>query len=134
MLARCYTPTASPYAWYEAKGVTVCPLWRESAKAFIDWSINNGWKPGYDLDKDTKVPGNKEYSPEACCYIPHRENMIAVVGRQSGRRTHRLKLSAEQVSNIIAKKTAGVATTTLARNYGVSVGYVNALFRQAKDS
>jgi hypothetical protein len=132
MLARCYVPSAVPYQWYGAKGVTVCREWRDSFKAFYDWSITNGWRPEYDLDKDTKVSGNKKYSPEACCYIPHRENMIAIVGRQSGRRTQRLKLNAKQVSDIVERKKAGNPTNLLASEYGISVGYVNALFRQAK--
>lgn len=134
MLSRCYLPNAVPYPWYGAVGVTVCPEWRNSAKAFIEWSLANGWVPGYDLDKDTRVPGSKVYSPETCSYIPHRENMIAVVGRQSGRRTQRLKLNHDELASLISRRVAGEPTSKLAAEFGVSVGYVNCLYRQARNA
>lgn len=132
MVRRCHVPEYKGYAWYGAKGITVCEEWRTDPKAFIEWSLANGWKPGLDLDKDTLYPGNKVYSPNTCVYIPHRNNMLVVVGRDSGRRTQRLKLSHEDISELLSRKQAGEKTTDLSTQYGVSIGYVNALFRESK--
>lgn len=73
MLERCYNPSNSNYYKYGAKGVTVCNGWREDAKAFIEWSLKNGWRKGLHLDKDilcTQLGINPRiYSPETCQYI-----------------------------------------------------------------
>ena len=48
--------------------VTVCKDWH-SFSAFRAWWLDN-YKEGWQLDKDLLVPGNREYSPDACIYIP----------------------------------------------------------------
>ena len=73
MLDRCYKPECSTYKWYGAKGVKVCKEWKDSFYNFYHWAINNGWKPGLQLDKD--ILGNGLlYSPKTCKFVTSKEN------------------------------------------------------------
>lgn len=55
----------------------------ENFQQFAEWATN---QPGYSeidhqgmpfqLDKDILLPGNKAYSPEACCFVPRRINSL----------------------------------------------------------
>lgn len=130
MIQRCYNPNDQKYPWYGAKGVTVCGEWKEDPVAFIRWAEDNGWIPGLEIDKDTKVKGSKIYSPDTCSLISHRQNMVAVVGRQSGKKTSKLKLSVEDVRAIILKKGQGEKSSILARQYGVDVCTINRAYRK----
>ena len=49
-------------------GVTVCKEWH-SFSAFRAWWLDN-YKEGFSLDKDLLVPGNREYGPDSCIYVP----------------------------------------------------------------
>ena len=120
MRDRCYNPNSHRFQWYGGAGVTVCDEWRESALAFITWCLNKGWEPGKEIDKDIKCPGNKVYSPDTCSIVSHQENMIAVVGRASGRKSTKLKLTTSQVNEIIVRRDAGEKLRVLAEAYGVS--------------
>ena len=67
MLQRAYDPKLHErYPTYS--GVTVCKEWH-SFSAFRAWWLAN-YRDGYSLDKDLLVPGNREYAPGACAYIP----------------------------------------------------------------
>ena len=129
MICRCHVPSHPNYNWYGLKGVTVCEEWRNSAQSFIEWALSNGWKRGLDLDKDTLVKGNKVYSPSTCKFISHRENMLVVVGRESGRKTCKLKLSVSDANEIIRRKADGEKSRILAEEYGVAVSTINRLLR-----
>lgn len=49
----------------------LCDEWKDYA-TFKEWYYNpiNGYREGYQLDKDLLVPGNKTYSPDTCCFLP----------------------------------------------------------------
>tara|TARA_R110002167_G_scaffold19341_1_gene71492 strand:- start:4525 stop:5169 length:645 start_codon:yes stop_codon:yes gene_type:complete len=73
MLHRCYTSSGlrkSP-SYYDC---TVCVEWH-SFQSFADWFHKN-YIPGAQLDKDIKIKGNREYSPEACSFVTAKENSI----------------------------------------------------------
>lgn len=61
MIGKCYKEHWKLYETYGAKGYTVCPEWRDSRNAFIDWSKKQGYKRGMKL-----VVEGKEYGPETC--------------------------------------------------------------------
>ena len=56
--------------------VTVCKDWH-SFSAFRAWWLDN-YREGWQLDKDLLMPGNREYSPDACIYIPSRLNAFTI--------------------------------------------------------
>ena len=49
-------------------GVTVCNEWH-SFSAFRAWWLSS-YREGHELDKDLLVPGNREYGPDVCIYVP----------------------------------------------------------------
>ena len=55
-------------------GVTVCEEWH-SFRTFREWWLNNH-REDCQLDKDLLAPGNREYSPDACIYIPSWLNKL----------------------------------------------------------
>lgn len=60
----------------------------EGFQAFADWATKQiGYGvPGYQLDKDLLVKGNKVYSPETCCFLPREINM-AIIRDHSGKKS-----------------------------------------------
>lgn len=57
-------------------GVTVCEDWH-SFSAFRAWWLAN-YREGWQLDKDLLVPGNREYSPDSCIYVPGWLNKFTI--------------------------------------------------------
>jgi len=55
--------------------VTVHPDWL-IASNFKNSKIHDHYIPGYCLDKDILVPGNKQYSETACRYVPQYVNNV----------------------------------------------------------
>lgn len=75
MLCRCYDPK---FHLKEPSyiGCTVCEEWLLFSN-FKKWFDKNYIK-GYDLDKDILFKGNKIYSPETCCFVPHKINTLFI--------------------------------------------------------
>ena len=46
-------------------------------QVFAQWFDDN-YKEGFELDKDILVKGNKNYSPETCCFVPHEINSLFI--------------------------------------------------------
>lgn len=61
---------------------------------FANWYYNHPYSEiGYDLDKDILIPGNKVYSPDTCCFIPHELNsLLTDSGKSRGRYPQGVKL------------------------------------------
>lgn len=73
MLERAYCPTfIKKNKAY--KGVTVCDEWLHYTN-FKAWFAAN-YIPDYHLDKDLKILGSKEYSPETCTFVPQHVNSL----------------------------------------------------------
>ena len=88
MLERCYSSK------FQTKkntyvGCSVCNEWLtfSNFKRWFD-SIDNGYKDGYQLDKDIIVKGNKIYSPSTCCIVPTEINVIFTNRKQHRGNTH----------------------------------------------
>jgi hypothetical protein len=69
MIQRCYNPKQSSYAYYGARGITVCDEWRESYKTFL---ADMGPRPGkgYSIDRrDNDGP----YCKDNCFWNVHQK-------------------------------------------------------------
>lgn len=115
MMVRCYSRK------YKTNGVTydtatVDNEWK-SASLFKLWMEEQQWQ-GMHLDKDILFPGNKEYGPEKCCFVPRYINNLLTDHRNGrgdcplGTNWHdATKKYSSQVSIFGKRKHLGVFTT-----------------------
>lgn len=81
MVERCYgEKSLIKYPTYLDKSVN--EVWK-FASSFEKWMLTQPWE-GMELDKDLLVLNNKEYSPETCCFVPKRVNLV--LGISEGKR------------------------------------------------
>lgn len=77
MIRRCYDEkTHDKLPTY--KDVTICEEWH-NFQVFAKWydeNYNLEIMTGWELDKDILQKGNKSYSPETCCLVPHEINNL----------------------------------------------------------
>lgn len=76
MLERCYSGTSLAVR-KTYKGCAVSDCWKYFSN-FKDWCDTQKYlhEEGFSLDKDILVKGNKVYSPETCCIVPHEINSL----------------------------------------------------------
>lgn len=70
MKDRCYNPSNASYHRYGKRGIKLCKEWRHNPEAFIEWSINNGWKKGLTIERRNN---DGDYDPNNCSFIPKSE-------------------------------------------------------------
>lgn len=134
MMDRCYNPNVSSYKWYGAKGVTVCDEWRNNPAAFVRWAIETGYQPGLHIDKDIKSDAlgldNKEYSPATCQWVTAKENVGYATDRRNYGRHPNVKLSDEQVAEILRLyNEEGLTGTHIAKLYELNSASVYRLIK-----
>lgn len=91
MLARCNNPKSISYKYYGAKGITVCNEWENSFKAFVEWSVSNGYNDTLSIDR---IDNSKGYCPSNCRWIPlceQAQNKTTTVKYTHNGETHNLK-------------------------------------------
>lgn len=137
MMDRCYNENSVTKEWYLDKGVTVCDEWRGNPKAFVEWAISSGWKPGLHLDKD--ILSNELgisppiYSPQTCQWVTPKVNVGYATNRDNYGKHPNVKLSHEEVATLLGKHfLENTPQTELAEMFGVSPSSVNRLVRIAK--
>jgi len=86
------------YKVYAGRGITLCDEWKNDYSKFRDWSLENGYKDGLDLDR---VNPDKGYSPSNCRYVTHIENI---------RNNRNIVLSVEKAKEIAKKYKSGEYT------------------------
>lgn len=78
MLLRCYSVKMSE-TQPTYKSCSVAEVWL-NFQNFAEWYYQQPYanEPGFDLDKDLIILGNKEYSPETCSLVPHQINKLLI--------------------------------------------------------
>lgn len=71
MRARCYYPKQDHYDRYGGRGIRVCDEWKSDCEAFIGWALENGWKPGLQIDR---IDNDGHYSPDNCRFVDAKTN------------------------------------------------------------
>ena len=105
---RCEYPSATNYAYYGGRGIRVCDEWKNDPQSFVNWCLDNGYKPGLEIDR---INNDGPYAPWNCQFIPHAAN---------SRKTRRIKIDeagAERVRAALKGYTGSVRA--LARSLGV---------------
>lgn len=75
ILKRCYGPDRPEYAAYGRD--SVCEEWLTFSK-FKKWLASQPWND-MQIDKDILVKGNTIYSPDTCCLIDSKLNMLLML-------------------------------------------------------
>ena len=75
MLVRCYNEKFHERQ-PQYKGCTVCEEWLNYSNFKVWYDQNKIPGMSLDLDKDILFKGNKIYSPETCCFVPHAINTL----------------------------------------------------------
>ena len=133
IMDRCYNPNSSTYKWYGACGITICNEWKNNPQAFVTWAIENGWEPKKHIDKDIlcdKLGIHPHiYSPQTCQWVTAKVNVGYATNRDNFGKHPNIKLSHDQVQEIIMAYQSGTETnmSQLARDYGVSHGCIRKL-------
>ena len=125
MMDRCYNSNDPNYFRYGGRGVTVCDAWVGNPKAFIEWSLSNGWEKHLQIDKDIK---SKElginppiYSPNTCLFVTPKVNSYFSSNRKNYGKNKSIKLSIEKANEIINLfNTGNYSKQELGRMYGVT--------------
>lgn len=85
---RCYNEKSDKFKDYGALGIYMCEEWYNDFMSFFNWAISNGWKPGFQIDKDLK--GGMVYSPTNCvittCKINSNHRRSSVFIEYNGKR------------------------------------------------
>ena len=68
---RCYNKNDSSYDNYGGRGITMCDEWLYDFKSFFDWSINNGWEEGLQIDR---IDNDGNYEPSNCRFVDIKTN------------------------------------------------------------
>jgi hypothetical protein len=137
IMTRCYDNNYPEYKWYGKVGVTICNEWLNNPKAFIEWSINNGWKPGLHIDKDIlcvrKGISPHIYSPETCQWVTAKVNVGFATNRNNYGKHPNIKLSQQEANEIIelynSKQLNGVE---LAKKYNVNPSSIYLILKKSR--
>jgi hypothetical protein len=82
MINRCYNAKFHERQ-PQYKGCTVCEEWLNYSNFKVWYDQHKISGMSLDLDKDILFKGNKVYSPETCCFVPHAINTLFLNSKKS---------------------------------------------------
>jgi hypothetical protein len=71
MKRRCYNQNMKQYKDYGGRGISVCRIWRNDSKSFIEWALSNGWKQGLVIDR---INNDGNYTPGNCRFVTRKKS------------------------------------------------------------
>ena len=71
MKSRCYNHKDIGYSNYGGRGIKVCDEWMDNFDNFAEWSYNNGYKVGLEIDR---INNSEDYKPSNCRYVSATKN------------------------------------------------------------
>lgn len=77
MLRRVFVDETPTYAQ-----CTIDPDWLFFS-VFREWMLQQGDVSGLELDKDIRLPGNKHYAPDTCCFATRAQNALVTQHRNN---------------------------------------------------
>lgn len=117
MRARCNSKTASQYAYYGGRGISICERWED----FNNFLQDMGRKPSSAHSID-RVDNNGPYSPENCRWATKA---------QQSRNSRASKLTATDVEKIRSLWNTGLYTKgAISRIYSVSDVLISMIIRK----
>jgi len=72
MKGRCNNEKELCYKNYGGRGIEVCLGWKIDFKLFYDWSLENGYEKGLQLDR---IDNDGNYEPGNCRWVTQYENV-----------------------------------------------------------
>ncbi len=113
MTARCIDPKESGFKHYGARGISVCDLWNNNIKAFIDYvtPLPNALQPGYSIDR---IDNDGNYEPGNVRWATQRDQTLNSRLRVDNKTGHR---------GIFLDKRTGKYRVNIKTDRYVHVGY-----------
>lgn len=71
IISRCTNTNRKGYHRYGGRGIKICDEWKADFLSFYNWSINNGYKDGLEIDRKNN-DGN--YEPNNCRWVTDQQN------------------------------------------------------------
>lgn len=66
IIARCEDEKEKAYKDYGGRGISICEEWRKDFQKFYDWSMENGYKKGLQIDR---INNDGNYEPSNCRWV-----------------------------------------------------------------
>lgn len=69
---RCLNPKNTRFHDYGGRGIKICDEWLNDFQKFYDWSIQNGYRKGLQLDR---INNDGNYEPSNCRFVTQTINI-----------------------------------------------------------